>query len=281
MHDDARLARGLRGEAVMPVVRGMSFVDPGLLPPSGAASDAARLAAVCSQLHLDFCFVPARQPWADEAARLLADAGAIPFFAVDGVASRCIARLGFETFARRSVTDPSGVAAELRAAVADLAEDVDRALRSGAQAIVVADDIAGATGPLFDPALVAQSIFSPIAAIIGSVRDRGVASVMHCDGDARAYYRSAAEAGFRAVHGDCGGAENVCASFQAARAAGLAFIGGIPTSALTDLGTAALAGAMAGTMACAGGVLVSDDGGAATASEVAALIAALAAASGE
>jgi hypothetical protein len=257
----------------------MSFVDPCLLPPAPVGRlPAAHLAHVAAQLRLDFCFVSAGAPWFGEASSLLSSAGVAPFAVVDGIAARCIAVNGFEAFARCSVTDPSETAGDLSTATAELEADVERALGFGASAIVIADDLAGSGGPLLNPAFVAEEVLARLAACIDGL---GVPAVLHCDGDARAFYRSAAGVGFAAVHGDCGGTANIYAAYQAARAAGLAFIGGIPSAALADRATAALAGVMAATMASAGGVLVSDDGGVSTKSEAAALIGALAAAAGE
>jgi hypothetical protein len=68
-------------------------------------------------------------------------------------------------------------------------------------------------------------------------------------------------AGFVAIHGDAGGAAGLERSFFAARAAGLAFVGGVPTAELSGAAGPGPARWRARTLAREGGLLVADDGG--------------------
>lgn len=275
-----RVHRALAGEVVRPVVRGLSFIAPDVLPVR-SDSAAEMLTAACSELRLDFAFVPASEPWFAEAAAMLSDAGVAVMAVVDGVLSRTVDSLGFAEVATRSARSPESLEPVLRSASEVAEMRLDEALSIAPAAVVIADDMAGAEGPLFAPAFLALNVLPLYKKLPARAGCAGVPAVLHSDGDIRLLLEPIARTGVAAIHGDCGDPANVSGTFTTARRHRLAFVGGIPTRALGSLASATLAGAMAGTLAEAGGVLVCDDGGVGTSEEAAALFRALAAAAGE
>jgi uroporphyrinogen decarboxylase-like protein len=272
-----RFARALAGERVVPPVRGITFVDPALLPgPGGAARlpDVA-LARACTDLRLDFAFVPSWEPWAVDAVRALHAAGVAALWVVPGVWWPALEILGVEQALRLSVREPAALAAELELLVPTAMSAASRGLEAGAGALIVADDLAGDAGPFAGPALLATEVFPRLARIAEVATRLGAPALLHCDGDARSLFPLVREAGFAAVHGDCGGSARVEEALRAARAERVALVGGVPTSDLTSPARGMLAGAVAATLAEGGGLLVADDGGLSTAEQVEALFAAL------
>lgn len=272
-----RLEQALGGMLVDPLVRGLSFVDPGLLPgPAGPARSAASaLANAVCELRLDFAFVPSWEPWALEAVAALDRAGVAALWVVPGVVWPALERLGVEEGLRVAVREPVRLAQAMDAAFASARAAAEAGVLAGARALVVADDMAGATGPLLDGRWLAGEAFPRLARLAHVARGAGRPALLHCDGDARSLLASVRDAGFLALHGDCGGEAGVSAALEAARAVGVALVGGLPTAALTDAAHGALAGALAATLARQGGLLVADDGGLTTPEQVAALFAAL------
>jgi hypothetical protein len=283
----ARFTRALAGEHVEPPVTGVTFVDPRVLgdasgvasgcddadTPEGRAAIARLLARVCGAERLDFAFVPSWAPRAREAAFSLATAGVAVAWVVHGVFWPALEALGVAEGLRAVASDP-------RAFVRPLDEAMVRAAGAaaaggaGVAAVVVADDLAGSAGPLLSPAFLKAQVFPRLGRIANAARTRGVPAVLHSDGDVRSLMEAAALAGFVAVHGD-GGASGRLESLAAARLAGVALIGGIPTAALDDGSAAAAVGERARRLACEGGLLVADDGGITTVRQASALLAAL------
>jgi hypothetical protein len=275
-----RFVSALAGAPVAPVAAGLSFVDPSLFPGPGgpARSPASVLAHACEQLHLDFAFVPSWEPWALDAVRELGAVDVRALWTVAGVFTPVLEGDGAGAVLRATERDPGRLAEALDRSGASAAASIATGLASGADAVVVADDLAGADGPLLSPAFLDSEVFPRLALLSSQIADAGLPAILHSDGAAETLYASIREAGFAAVHGDCGGAQRTAAALAAARRAGLALAGGIAASKLTDHARAVAAGAEAAAMATSGGLLVCDDGGVATAAECAALFAALGAA---
>jgi hypothetical protein len=269
----ARFARALSGDVVKPPVTGITFVDPWLLGES--ADRASTLASSCREMALDFAFVPSWEPWAVRAVPLLADAGVAVSWVVPGVLWPTLESMGLATGLRAAALDPASLADDFDAALGSAREAVARGVGAGADAIVVADDLAGGGGPLVDPAFLRTAVFPRLAVLARAASDAGIPALLHTDGDVRSLMTAIAAAGFAGVHGDAGGGRHVESSLAAARAAGLVMVGGIPTAALADEDTAALAGRHAGSLAAGGGLLPGDDGGVTTAAQAVALLYAL------
>jgi len=277
-----RLARALAGERTSPPVRGLTFVDPALLPgPGGVARPpAAALARACADLQLDFAFVPSWEPWALDAIDALRIAGVAALWVVPGVWWPTLESLGVEKALRQSVREPEALAAEMELLVPAAMSAASQGLEAGAGALVVADDLAGDAGPFVAPAFLAREVFPRLERIATIAARCGSPALLHCDGDARPFLPLVHAAGFAAIHGDCGGAERVDEALAAARRERVVLVGGLPTSALTDPARGMLAGSIAATLAEGGGLLIADDGGLSASDQVEALFAALGAAAG-
>jgi hypothetical protein len=284
----ARFTRALAGEWVEPPVTGVTFVDPQLLgavsgdasaragkdAPESPGAIARLLARVCRHERLDFAFVPSWMPWALEAVFSLTTAGVASAWVVPGVLWPALEAVGVADGLRAVESDPHALAEPFDEATLRALAAAGTGRAAGAAAVVVADDLAGAAGPLLGPAFLKAEVFPRLARIAHTAREREVPAILHCDGDVRTLMEAAAAAGFTAVHGDGGGTGRL-ESLAAARAAGLALIGGISTASLVDRTAAVGAGGRAHRLACEAGLLVSDDGGITTAREAAALLAAL------
>ena len=80
---------------------------------------------------------------------------------------------------------------------ADLAR---RAVDLGAQAILLADDIAHSRGLFFPPAFLETCYFPSLCTFLESVSDLGVPVFFHSDGDLRQILPLIVEAGFHGLH---------------------------------------------------------------------------------
>lgn len=275
-----RFRAALSGGVLTPPVRGISFVDPCLLPRyrDAAGDEAAALSRACVELRLDFAFVPSWEPWAADALAGLHAAGIAALWVVPGVVTPALEALGVERGLRDSIRDPERVTGAMDAAVPAALAAAARGRGLGADAVVVADDLAGGGGPLLAVAFLREQAFPRLARVAAAAIGAGVPALLHCDGDARSLMPAASAAGFAGLHGDLAGAAGIEPALAVARAAGLVLLGGIPTSALTGSATGARAGALAAKRAAGGGLLVCDDGGVAECAQVEALYAALGAA---
>ncbi len=273
-----RFRRALAGVRVEPPVTGVTFLDLSLLPGEGPSGPAEYVAELSHDEGLDFAFVEARAPWSLRAVAALRDAGVAGAWVVDGILWTALQSGGIAEGLRIVASSPGALAPALDAALVSALMVARRGIGAGAPALVVADDMAGAAGPLVDPAFLNEAVFPRMARIVELASEAGIPAILHCDGDARSLMAAAAAAGFVAIHGDAGGAAGIERSIAAARAAGLAFIGGVPTVELSgaDAPAPALARARALAHAFAGGLLFADDGGITTSAEADALFGVLA-----
>jgi hypothetical protein len=274
-----RFGRALTGAQVEPVVEGLAFVDPLLLPGVGAPArePALALARAAGELHLDFAFVPSWEKWAVEAVPRLRGAGVATAWVVPGVLTPAVGRTGAVEALRTIAREPSQIAPALEVAAESAAAALDAGIAAGVDVVVVADDLAGATGPIVSPRFLEAEVFPRLEALAGRAAAVGLPALLHCDGATELLYPQVRAAGFAAVHGDLGG--RTAAALAAARRAGIALVGGIAAADLGGgLARAVAAGTAAAVVAFGGGLLLCDDGGVATAAECAALFAALGAA---
>lgn len=272
----SRLVAALIGGVIEPPVRGLSFVDPALLPGATAqASPPVALASTCAALRLDFAFVPSWEPWALDAVSALSVEGVSTLWVVPGVVWPALEALGIDEGLRMSLRDPARLADAMNAALATALGRAAAGIEAGTAALVVADDMAGSAGPLLSGGWLGAEAFPRLARIASLAADAGLPALLHCDGDARSLFALARGAGFRGVHGDCGGVTGIGPALEATRSARIALVGGLATSDLSDPGRGARAGEDAAVLARGGGLLISDDGGLTTPRQMEALIAAL------
>jgi len=271
-----RVAAALRGEPGI-VVRGLTFVPSDALSAiKWNAASPFPLVAAARDLDLDFAFVRAEDSQAEAVATALDDAGTATMWVIDGPFGRVGAARGWAAALADVVRARSELAAELNAVTEGLLRDVERGGDAGASAIVVADDMSLASGFLMGPDDALELMVPPLGRIARKAASVGLPAVLHSDGDIRAFLPAIAREGFSGVHVGGMGWDSFVALFEAARAEGLAVIGGLEGTELrADHARAVGAGTRAAVLADSGGLLVADDGGVTRAEEVAALVTAL------
>ena len=239
-----------------------------------AVGSADALATLAAALGLDFAFVPAHEPWAGEAVGRLRAVDVASVWSVGGVLGRVGERVGWTDMLRMTVAEPGALAVHIGEVLHDALDEVRAGVSARADAVLIADDLAGATGPLVSPDFALDALMPCYRSLAREVS--ALPAIFHSDGDIRTLMNALVRAGFSAVH-LAGLAERPFAvSFAAAREAGLVVLGGIEAAALTS--GARRIGSPAGALARSGGLLVCDDGGITSAEEVAALAGALEAA---
>lgn len=260
---------------------GLSFVPPealGMLVKQ-PLSAAHTLVSAASQLGASFAFVPAEEPWAEDAVAALAEAGIAPLYAVDGPLWPILEARGVAEGLRATLTHPEEIGEQIDAGLDVILAQLERAAALGARAVVLAEDLAGTHGPLVAPDFAIAELMPRYERIVTHARSLGLPAIFHSDGDIRLLLAAVTRAGFVSAH--VGGGLTVEAFerlYWAAREEGLAVIGGLLTPELANPVRAETLGSRVGVLAQAGGLFVADDGGITTSGEIAGLVTALAAA---
>ena len=244
-----------------------------LAEPAAHESPAAALASVAGAAGADFAFVPADAAWALEAVERLREADIATIWSVSGVLGRVGLELGWSEALRLSAAEPGQLAIALAEALNDALIEARVGLAAGADAILVADDLAGATGPLLSPDFALDALVPCYHHIALAVTAAEVPAIFHSDGDVRILMPALKRAGFSAIHLAGLSEEHWNVSYAAARAERLAVVGGI--EAMSVARGVRHAGEHAGRIALADGLLVCDDGGVTSADEVVAIAAAI------
>jgi hypothetical protein len=225
-----------------------------------AIGPARSLATVAHALEIDFAFVPAGEEWAPDAVSELREYGVASIWAVSGVLGRVAERIGWTEALRMTAAAPGELAVLLGEALHDALEEARTGRSVRADALLVADDLAGAAGPLVSPDFALDALLPCYRGLAREAAERALLPAL-------------ARAGFSAVHLAGVEREGFEASFQVARSAGLVVLGGVRSADL--LSGAALLGVGAGSLALAGGMLVCDDGGITMPEQIAAYASAL------
>lgn len=269
----ARALNGSRAELAC----GLAWLSPDVLSAlvvdAEDLSQAEMLTSVAIAAEADFIFVSASEPWAAEAAGLLGASDIATMWSVTGVLGRVALRVGWAEALRMTATEPGELAIALAEALHDALVETRAGIAAGADAIVVADDLAGATGPLVAPDYSLDALVPCYRQIAHTARAEGVPAIFHSDGDVRVLMPALATAGFSAMHLAGIAEEAWAASYAAARSERLAVLGGI--EAMSVVHGVRRAGERVGRIALADGLLVCDDGGVTSAEEVVAITAAI------
>lgn len=273
---------GTRLPSGTPFGFGLTFVAPevlGTLAPD-AVGPVESLVGACRDLDAAFAFVPSWELWAADAAVALHDAGVSAFWAVEGPLWPVLEVRGLQEGLRATLTHPDDVAREMHEGVEHVISNVHRGLVLGVSAVVIAEDLAGSEGPLVAPDFAIDMLAPILSRVVGVAAGYGTPTVLHSDGDVRWLIPAMRRAGFAGMH--TGGGLTFDAFerlFWAARTGEMAVIGGLQTLDLAGgFARAEVLGSRVGLLARAGGLLVSDDGGITTPTEVLALAQALKAA---
>ncbi|MBA4370214.1 MAG: hypothetical protein C0418_01370 [Coriobacteriaceae bacterium] len=277
---EARTTLALAGAAKASVASGLTFVAPEALAARARAADRHPLGAVCASLSLDFAFVAAGSDDAADAAESVRAAGAAVMWSVAGPLGRLLEERGWTEGLRSVAGEPEALVPLLDDGVLAALEGLERGTAAGASVLVIAEDLAGTTGPLVPPDYAFEELFPRLARIVEAAREADLPCVLHSDGDVRAFLPAAKRSGFSAVHVGGGlGWQAFEQLFRAARTAGLAVVGSLLTTDISRGAPGAVAaGSRAGVLASAGGLLLADDGGLATPEELDVFVSALAAA---
>lgn len=142
--------------------------------------------------------------------------------------------------------------------------------------VLVADELAGASGPLVAPDYALDALVPCYQRISAEAEASALPMALHSDGDVRVLMPAFVRAGVSALHLGGLGPDAFAASLTAAHAAGLVVLGGIEAATLLE--GARHSGERVGRLAVAGGLVVCDDGGLTRPEEVAAYATALEAA---
>ncbi len=264
-----------------PFPSGLTFIAPEALAPlaPGAEGPARALSDACVALRASFAFVPADAAWAADAMAALTDAGVAAMWALSGPLWQVIETRGALAGLRATLTHPAEVGAEIDARLDALLTEVGRGASLSARALVLAEDLAGTSGPLVAPDFAIAELLPRYKRIVAEASTAGLPAVFHSDGDIRPLLPAIKRAGFVAVHAGGGlSFEAFDRLFWAARDVGLAVIGGLLTSELGHPARAEAIGSTIGVLAQAGGLFVADDGGISSPRETTGLITALSAA---
>jgi hypothetical protein len=277
-----RTMRALSGAVLTPPACGATFVPPEALPGSAPGADpASALARAYADAKLDFAFVPSWEPWARDLALNLRAADVAVLWAVPGVFTPALASAGHSAGLRAIGRTPGALTPALEAAQTAMLRAIADGVANKADAIVVADDLAGASGPLASPEYLVANVLPRLARAAAAARAAGRPAVLHSDGDVTAMLRAVSRAGFAAMHLAGVGDEALGRLFGQARSAGLAVIGGLGARTLAHgLVGGVRTGTRLAVLARSGPLLVADDGGITTPKEFAALLAAISAAKG-
>ncbi|NTU70597.1 MAG: hypothetical protein HGB10_02050 [Coriobacteriia bacterium] len=245
---------------------------------TGAPGRADSLAAFAASVPVDLAFVAAGESYASDAVAALQAADVAAVWAVDGVLSRVSRAVGWVEALRMTVAEPEHLTARLDTARAEVLVDVGRGIACGADAVLVADELAGASGPLVAPDFVLATLMPHYHRVSNTVRQEGLPLIFHSDGDTRAFMPALAAGGFTGVHLASLDAERFVECATTARSAGLVVLGGIGVQDLAAIGSRRAGERGARAALAVGGVIVSDDGGASAERELPALAAAIEAA---
>lgn len=253
---------------------GLTFVSPDLLDASVREESprdtpADRLVSACGVLGASFAFVPPGAPWAAEAVAMLLDVDIAPFWVVDGPLWPVVREEGELQGLRATLTEPERVGESIEAKLDGVLQQLADGARLGVRAIVLAEDLAGTSGPLIAPDFAIGELLPRYTRLVQAAGALGLPCVLHSDGDIRPLLPAIARSGFVAVHAGGGlDFERFDRLFWAARGEGLAVIGGLLTGELGNPARAEAVGSTIGVVAQAGGLLVADDGGITTRAEV-------------
>ncbi|MGV8083138.1 MAG: hypothetical protein AB2L09_05860 [Coriobacteriia bacterium] len=256
------------------LVTGISWVPTEALPVLGAERNPASppdpaysLASLVQSFGLDFAFVPAEAEWAAEAVPLLHTRDAAAVWAVSGVFGRAAARLGWMEAIRLSSAEPGSLASVLAEELHAALNDVRRGIDLSVDAVIIADELAGASGFLISPDFALDALIPCYHGLATRIHAAQLAALFHSDGDLRALYPALVHAGYSAVHLAGLTREGIEVALAAVRQHGLSALGGIEVASLATEGVERCARRVA-RLARAEGLIACDDGGGVTTDDV-------------
>ena len=250
--------------ALVPRLCALTWLGPGI---TGDGSADARV-VIASRLEVDLAFVE-EGPSAPAAIPLLHDADVAAAWVIDGPFGLASAREGWSALARAVVVGEDDAIERVCSSLGALVVSVREAVAAGADAVVIADDVASDSGWLYPEGAVRRVLATCVAEAVATAREAGMRALLHSDGDIAALYADAADAGFSGVHIATGDGLKDAAAARLARSAGLAVVGGL---AARDLeGGACGVAPEIERLHASGEIMLSDDGGLVSAHAIEAL----------
>lgn len=243
----ADVLSALAGDSGSPAF-GLTWLPEDLGPAVGAADAGA-----------DFVFVTSGGTDMRRQVAALRAVDVASFVVVPGPVGMLAKRDGWTEVMKRSATETFGLAAELTTLARQASTATRDALDAGADAVVIADDLAHPGGWLLDPDFVEGVVIALESQAAAPALDARTSVIFHSDGDISTLYPALAESGFHGVHLATGEPAGVAHVLRAARSYGLAALGGISAAQL-DSSPSRVADGVRRLLA-EGLVLVCDDGG--------------------
>ncbi len=254
----------LLGAGARRPLAGVTWLPEPLLEQMAPAlpGPASRLARLVADAGLDFAFVPAELPWAADAARMLAEEDVATVWAVPGPLWPILLRRGTSRALAATARDPDSLGDALKTELIRVERQVEDGLSLGAAAVVIAEDLAHAGGPLVAPDFAIGHAVPALARAASLVADAGAAPVFHSDGDVRHLLDVILDTGFTALHSGAVDIDRGVFLAEEARRRGITILGGLP-AALLEQGRAPAARYASGLVSAerAGTLVVADDGG--------------------
>lgn len=277
-----RFTDAIAGQEIDPPAMGFTFIPwNAVAGRSDASVTEASMRRACADASLDFVFVPSWEAGAEARLAAVRESCAAPVWVVPGVLSPSFDEVGVVEGLRSIGRDPDSFDPTLDDALAAALAATGRGIALEASAIAVADDIAGADGPLISPDVIARELLPRYAEITAVVASAGIPAVFHSDGVTCITPADLKATGFQAVHPGGMSDEAFESLLRDSHAAGLAVMGGVSTRDLDGgLPRAVLSGARASVLARGGGLLLADDGGITSFHQYVALLGAFASARG-
>jgi hypothetical protein len=259
-------------------VSGLSWLPADLLGElaqhSGTSDTAETLAVTAASLDADLAFVEGASASARDAVHALHAADIAAVWCVEGVFGRVATELGWAEALRMTAAEPGALAARLDGALHAALNTLRGAFEAEADAVLVADDLAGPVGPLMSPDFELDALVPCYHRLAVESASGGLPALFHSDGEIRALMPALTRAGFSAVHLAGLDADSFAAAVAAARRSRLVVLGGIRAAALPE--GAREAGERAGAVAASPGtMIVCADGGVGTFGQLGSLGAAL------
>lgn len=196
MNPRERVWAALSGRQPDRVPKGEILITPGFLDRAGAS-----LAEMLPRLGADLVTIEARPSAPPADVGFWARQGLFVFVSVPGPMQMLLISRGLLEVSRLLMKDPARAAEEFHAQARAGLAAAERALAAGAEGVVVLDDLAGNTGPLFSPQILDEVYFPALAEIPGVLARKGVPTLFHSDGNVTPLLRSLQGAGFSGIQG--------------------------------------------------------------------------------
>ncbi|HSV92387.1 MAG TPA: hypothetical protein VLH81_04895, partial [Desulfobacterales bacterium] len=134
---------------------------------------------MCGALSPDFAFVESWRERARATCEVVAECGTVPFWVVRGPLGAVAEARGWSDTLAATVREPEVLAAALDEALDAAVASVRDAVAGGAGAVVAADDLAGATGPLVAPDYALEEVLPRLGRLSRAAAVEGLPLVWH------------------------------------------------------------------------------------------------------